>query len=228
MSRSWTWAVLIIAACLTGPAAAQDVDERAAAAALAVALQKKYDLIKDFSTDFVHEYRGGVLKRQLREKGRLFIKKPGKMRWEYTSPETKLFVSDGRRIYYYIPADKQVIVSAVPEDDAPAAAVMFLAGRGNLTRDFTTTIADVPVGLPQQGTRALKLVPKVTQAEYDSLVMVVDANSLDLRGLMTVDAQSGTSTFTFQDLKQNVGLADKTFIFDIPRGVDVVTDAPRR
>ena len=190
--------------------------------------RRSTDLIKDFSTDFVHEYRGGVLKRQLREKGRLFIKKPGKMRWEYTSPETKLFVSDGRRIYYYIPADKQVIVSAVPEDDAPGAAVMFLAGRGNLTRDFTTTITDVPVGLSQQGTRALKLVPKVTQAEYDSLVMVVDANSLDLRGLMSVDAQSGTSTFTFQDLKQNVGLADKTFVFDIPRGVDVVTDAPRR
>ena len=61
---------------------------------LAQALQRKYDRIKDFSSDFVHAYRGGVLNKKLTERGRLLVKKPGKMRWEYTAPERKLFVSD--------------------------------------------------------------------------------------------------------------------------------------
>src|SRR5579864_198850 len=87
---------------------------------LAEALQKKYDAIKDFSADFVHVYQGGVLRKRVTERGHVLIKKPGKMRWEYQAPEPKLFVSDGVRIYSYIPQDKQVIVSTVPSgDEAP-------------------------------------------------------------------------------------------------------------
>ena len=73
-------------------------------------LQRKYDRVTDFSADFVHSYRGGVLKQQATERGTLLVKKPGKMRWEYTAPEKKLFVSDGHKIYSYIPQDRQVIV----------------------------------------------------------------------------------------------------------------------
>src|SRR2546421_2142820 len=102
---------------------------------LAQALQKKYDGIKDFSADFVHAYEGGVLHKQLTERGRLFIKKPGKMRWEYTSPEEKLFVSDGVKMYSYLPLDKQVIVSSIPREDEATTPTLFLAGKGNLTRD---------------------------------------------------------------------------------------------
>ena len=71
---------------------------------LAQALQQKYDGIKDFSADFVHSYQGGVLRKQITERGHLLVKKPGKMRWEYTSPEEKLFVSDGVKMYSYHPA----------------------------------------------------------------------------------------------------------------------------
>ena len=71
-------------------------------------MQRKYDKVTDFSADFVHSYRGGVLKQQATERGTLLVKKPGKMRWEYTAPEKKLFVSDGHKIYSYIPQDKQV------------------------------------------------------------------------------------------------------------------------
>src|SRR5204863_5467710 len=77
----------------------------------AQALQKKYAAIKDFSADFVHVYEGGVLKKKVTEQGHVLIKKPGRMRWEYTSPEPKLFVSDGSKLYSYIPQDKQVFVA---------------------------------------------------------------------------------------------------------------------
>ena len=77
------------------------------------------------------------------------------------------------------------------------------------------------------GTKALKLVPKTPQPDYDWIVLLVDPATLGLRGLMSTDAQGGTSTFSFVNLKENVGLADKEFAFQMPRGVDVVTDAGR-
>lgn len=203
-------------------AAGADTD----ATQLALALQKKYDGIKDFSADFVHAYKGGVLKKVVTERGRLLIKKPGKMRWEYTAPEQKLFVSDGVKMYSYLPQDKQVVVASVPTDDEATTPTLFLAGKGSLTRDFTATLVDPPAGLPA-GTRALKLVPKKPQRDYDWLILAVDPSSLEIRGLVTVDAQGGTSTFSFTNLKENVGVADKEFAFKIPRGVDVVTSPSR-
>jgi len=196
-------------------------------AEMAQALQRKYDGIRDFSADFVHLYRGGVLRKQLSEKGRLLIKKPGKMLWEYNAPEHKIFVSDGLKLYSYVPQDKQVIVASVPQDDTAAAPALFLTGKGNLTRDFTASFGEVPPGMPA-GTKALKLVPKTPQPDYDWLVLIVDGGSFTLRGLVSNDSQGGTSTFSFSNLKENVGLADKTFDFQIPRGVDVVTESGRR
>jgi len=192
---------------------------------LARSLQKKYDTVRDFSTDFQHVYVGGLLKRQVTERGRLLIKKPGKMRWEYTAPEKKTFVSDGVKIYSYIPADQQVIVSTPPPPGEATTPALFLAGQGDLTRDFTVSDAPTPKGLPE-GTRSLKLVPKVEQAEFDALILSVDPVSLTLRGLASEDSQGGTSSFLFTNLQENVGTSDKAFVFTMPRGVDVVTDEP--
>ena len=193
----------------------------ATAPELAAALQRKIDGVKDFSADFVHAYEGGVLRKQITERGRLQIKKPGKMRWEYTAPEEKLFVSDGVKMYSYIKQDKQVIVSDIPAADQATTPTLFLAGKGNLTRDFTPSFVEPPAGSPA-GSQALKLVPKTRQREYDWLTLVVDPASLAIRGLVTVDAQGGTSRFSFTNLKENVGMADKAFEFKMPRGVDVV------
>ena len=88
--------------------AAQTPGAGADADALARALQQRYQTITDFSADFVHTYRGGVLRTQTRERGTVKIKKPGKMRWVYTAPERKEFVSDGVKIYSHIPQDRQV------------------------------------------------------------------------------------------------------------------------
>jgi outer membrane lipoprotein carrier protein len=192
---------------------------------LAEALQRKYDTIRDFSADFVHTYRGGVLKRQVTESGQLLVKKPGKTRWEYKVPEEKLFVSDGVKIYYYVPLDRQVIVSDMPSGDRATTPVLFLAGNGHVTRDFTPTLEVLPPGMPA-GSRALKLVPKVPQQDYDWLILALDPATLALRGLVTGDSQGGTSSFTFSNLKENVGVTDRSFAFNAPRGVDVIT-SPR-
>jgi outer membrane lipoprotein carrier protein len=222
-----TIAIALLFAGLRTRSDAQGQAGDSSARDLAQALQRKYDGIKDFSADFVHSYRGGVLRKQIVERGHLLVKRPGKMRWQYTSPDEKLFVSDGAKMYSYLPQDKQVIVSTIPPDDQITTPTMFLAGKGNLVRDFSASIVDPPPGAPA-GTRALKLVPKSPQREYDWLMLEVAPRTLELRGLVTIDGQGGESSFSFTNLKENVGLADKEFTFRMPRGVDVVPDSPAR
>ena len=193
---------------------------------LARALQSKYDTVRDFSTDFVHSYQGGVLRKTVTERGRLLVKKPGKMRWAYTGDEQKVFVSDGRKLYSYIPADKQVYVGSVPADDQASTPALFLAGKGQLLRDFVISAGALPTGAPA-GSAALKLVPRRGDGDYEWLGLVVDEASLQLRMLVAGDKQGGQSTFTFTNMKENVGLSDGEFTFRIPRGVNVVTDTPR-
>jgi outer membrane lipoprotein carrier protein len=150
------------------------------------------------------------------------VKRPGRMRWVYEKPERKEFVSDGVRVYSYIPADKQVIVSPVPSDAQATTPALFLAGKGHLVRDFTASFTELPGAA--QGTVALKLVPKRTDPEVEWLILGLDPASLQIRQLVATDRQGGRSVFTFSDLKENRGLSDKIFEFRIPRGVDVITN----
>ena len=193
---------------------------------IAQALQRKYAAVRDFSANFVHEYQT-VLKKRLVERGTMRVKKPGRMRWDYQSPEEKIFVADGVNLYSYIRQDRQVIISAMPSDDQATTPILFLAGKGDLSRDFTASIAEVPRGVPP-GSRALRLTPKTPQPEYDWVTLTFDAATLALRGLATLDAQGGTSSFTFTNWKENAGLSDRLFVFTPPRGVDVVTDTTSR
>jgi outer membrane lipoprotein carrier protein len=217
------WRAMGFLLALTATASAQPPT----ADSVARDLQKKYDRVNDFSADFVHSYRGGVLKQQASERGRMMVRKPGKMRWEYSAPEKKTFVSDGHKMYAYLPKDRQVIVSTVPApQDQATAPAMFLAGTGNITRDYDVAydkISDAPAG-----SIALRLTPKKRQAEYDWLTLVVEPSTLMLQMLITVDPQGGRSAFTFSNLKENVGLADNLFVFNMPRNVDVVTDTGTR
>src|ERR1700733_783789 len=136
MNKLFRASAVLLAAAIAWRAPLRADATIAAESPLAAALQKKYDSIKDFSADFVHVYQGDVLRKRVTEAGRLLIKKPGKMRWEYQTPEQKLFVSGGSKIYSYIPQDKQVIVSNVPGDDEAPTPVLFLSGKGNILRDF--------------------------------------------------------------------------------------------
>ncbi len=203
---------LLSAVPLTQPAGRPATD-------VAAALQRKYDAVKDFSANFVHEYEGGVLRKKLSERGTVEVKKPGKMKWTYKSPEEKLFVSDGVRLYLYVPADKQVTVSRVPEEDQATSAVLFLMGKGNLTRDFKVAFAE---GGPAD-TYNLRLDPKLPERDYDWLQISVDRTTMQIRTLVAADQQGGRSTFRFSDFKENAGISDKTFVFKIPRGTDVIT-----
>ena len=207
-----------VAAAAAGTVVSAAQTPTPSAADVAVALQKRYDAVRDFTADFVHEAEGGVLRRKTIERGALQVKKPGRMRWDYTTPEKKLFVSDGKKIYLHVPADKQVIVSSVPAADEATTAVLFLVGKGSITRDFSVSFAEG--GTPE--TYSLKLQPKLPERDYDWLQLIVERTTMQIRSLSAADAQGSRQTFRLSNFKENVGLADKTFEFKPPRGTDVV------
>ncbi|HUU33785.1 MAG TPA: outer membrane lipoprotein carrier protein LolA, partial [Vicinamibacterales bacterium] len=156
------------------------------------------------------------------ERGTVVIKRPGRMRWLYTAPERKEFVSDGVTIYAYFPADKQVMVSPAPTgaDTTPA---LFLTGQANLVRDFTAAALDIPGAAA--GLLGLKLVAKQPDPDFEWLAVGVDPVNYQIRHLVALDRQGGRSTFVFTDLKENQRPPDTLFAFRIPKGVDVITNA---
>ncbi len=211
--------VLLVVSALAAPSARSQAQP--SASDVAAQVQRKYDLVRDFSAEFTHEAESGVLRTKVTERGTVLVKKPGKMRWTYKAPDEKVFVSDGSRMFMHTPEDNQVIVSPVPSEDEATTAVLFLSGKGDLTRDFTVSFTDGA----SAGTYGLRLQPTLQQRDYDWLQLVVDRTTFQIRSLTAADKQGTRSTFTFSKLKENVGLSDKTFAFTIPRGADVIQAA---
>lgn len=207
---------------LNGPSAHAQNDERPPIVDLIVDLQAKYDSVRDFSADFEHTYAGGVLRTVLVERGTVQIKKPGMMRWNYNWPEEKVFVSDGSSLYSYIPFDRQVIIGKLPSDDRASTPALFLAGRGNLSTDFTAAYDELETAAPDNW--IIRLTPTGENVEYSHLVLGIDRKSLSITQLRETNYQGAVSTFTFTALKENEELPDSLFTFEIPRGTEIVTE----
>src|SRR5262245_52156029 len=105
-----------------------------AAQALAHRLQERNRQAPDLHPRVTQTDRSGALAREVVEKGELWLKKPGRMLWQYQVPEKKTFVADGRTFYFYVPADHQVVV----RDQAGARGLpaLLLSGDGDLLADF--------------------------------------------------------------------------------------------
>ena len=187
-----------------------------AAADLAQRMQARYQTVQDFTANFTQTYQGILLRGQRTESGTLVIKKPSRVRFEYTQPEKKTFVSNGVVFRSYIPGDKLATEDPLPKDNEQSTALLFLAGRGDLVRDF---LASMPVTQPA-GEWHLLLTPKGKQADFKTLTLILDRASLALRGFTTVDDQ-GTSTIRLTNLKENTGVKDDVFAFTFPKGVPI-------
>ena len=185
-------------------------------------LQSRYDRLNDFSADFHHTYAGGLLSTTDTEHGIVHVKKPGRWRFNYSIPEEKSFISNGRSIFSYFPQDQQVIISQLPTSPGASTPALFLSGVGNLHRDFTTE-ALKPVD-SDNTSLLLRLTPIADNANYEFLILTLDPETFDIKVMATTDFQGGVSTYTFSNLKENPGLSDTVFEFDIPQDVEVITD----
>ena len=183
---------------------------------LARRIQAHYDTVQDFTADFTVTFQSALLRQKTLEKGNVRLKKPNRMWWKYTAPDKREYVADGTRFYSYSPQDKLGTEAPLADVSDSSTFLLFLAGKGNLLRDFTPELA--PAQPPDQW--ALVLTPKTQQADYQKLTLMVDRKTLDVRGLAQ-QATNGTSTFTFTGFRSNVGLKDSDFIFKFPANVEI-------
>jgi len=183
--------------------------------ALAHRIEQRHRRVADLTARFVQTYRSGVLAQEIVEKGVVSLKRPGRMLWEYRDPEKKTFVSDGKTFYFYVPADRQVIV----RDQAGQRGIpaLLLSGREDLLAEFEATLEKAP----GPGLQRLKLTPRKADPEVERVYLDVDGEDR-IRAVHVRDAQGNESRFDFQGIRENVGLPDRLFRFEVPRGVEVI------
>ena len=170
--------------------------------------------VRDLQARFVQTYRSGVLGREIVERGTVSIKNPGRMRWEYEDPEPKTFVCDGKTFYFYVPADKQVIVR--DQADTRGITAQLLAGRIAIAEQFSVALET------RDGRERLRLVPRKEDPELERVYLDVDPSDR-IRGIEIYDPQGNRSRFEFQGLRENIGLPDSLFHFETPKGVEVIS-----
>jgi outer membrane lipoprotein carrier protein len=181
-------------------------------------LQKKYNKLKSLSLDFTQIYTSPS-EGTRQESGRLLLRKPGRMRWDYTSPENKLFVSNGRVMYEWVPSDNYATKMSVKESDDMRAPFMFLLGRGDLRGEFKL-IEFAKESPARAGNKVLRMIPRRTQ-EFQELIIEVEPNSLRLSRLSFVDDDGSRSDFLFSNIRENIPAKLELFRFKAPPGVEV-------
>ncbi len=188
-------------------------EQTPAAPDLARRIQTHYNTVADFTADFVATFKYKLTHQVSVERGTLKVKKPSRMRWTFTKPDRKEFVADGTKLFTYFPADKVGTENLLSDTGDDSIALLFLAGKGDLTRDFTASMA------PEQPANEWQLVlsPKKRQGEYDTLTLGVRRDSLALTALVIVD-EEGTQGYQFTNFKTNTGLKDSDFRFAFPPG----------
>ena len=208
--------LVFLAALLPPPPATRSADADAELArSLVRRIEERQARAADLVARFTQSYRSGMLGREVTERGVVSIKRPGRMRWEYKDPEEKLFVSDGRTFYFYVPADRQVIVSE--QDEQRSLPARLLSGRGGLLDEFDASLEPPP----EEGVVRLKLVPREEEAEVARAY--VDAEPAGrIRSILIEDAQGNRTRFRFENVRENTGLDDRLFRFEVPKGVEVV------
>lgn len=181
-------------------------------------LQSKYQRLITLTADFTQIYNAPG-ERTRRESGQLQLKKPGKMRWDYATPEVKQYISDGRVIYEYIPAERTATRTSAKQTDDWRAPFMFLLGRGNLRRDFARIELsnEAPI---RAGNRVLRMIPK-RNSDFRELLIEVEPNSLNLARISLLKSGNTRIDFLLNGVRENAAIADSTFVFQPPAGVVV-------
>ncbi len=181
-------------------------------------LQKRYGSVSTIRGNFRQNYRAPGIEQS--ESGAFWMKKPGLMRWEYKSPEAKLFIADGRESYLYTPGERQVMVQRYSPAELHGTPLQFLLGQGDIAGSFAVSW-ETESGPGERGARVLRLVPRA-QGDYAHLVLEVDGLSSEIRRIVIHELTGNTSEFILTDLAANIRVDGKLFQFKVPRGVEVV------
>jgi outer membrane lipoprotein carrier protein len=200
-----------VSLCLAWPALGAGLDT----AALLKAVQDRYNRAQTLQVLFQQTYsmRGRVSRT---ESGELFLRKPGRMRWQYDSPQGKLLVSDGKEMFLYTPASNQVQKMKLRDSEDMRAPLAFLLGKLDFWRDFQRFVSR-----PESPDVRLTAEPKSDQAPYAEVEFVVTP-SHQIRYLRVTGQDQSVMEFRFTAEKLDPPLAESLFRFVPPAGAEVV------
>jgi outer membrane lipoprotein carrier protein len=157
------------------------------------------------------------------EKGDLYLRKPGRMRWQYSTPAGKLYVSDGKYIYSYIPSENRAERINFKETEDMRAPLAFLLGRLNFHDDFRD-FRQQPDG---RGDLFITGIPKSDKLPYTEVTFLVSPDSV-IRYLSVKGQEGSVTEFTFEGEKKNPPLSDSLFRFKPPPGAEYVDSTRQR
>lgn len=188
-------------------------------------VQLQYEATQDIQATFIQIALIKSIPQEKKSEGRVFFKKPGKMRWEYTDPEQQLLVSDGRTMWYYVAEDQQVIIQDAEDAYGSKTPITFLSGMGKLQNDFYIKLLPPSDGTNQlvSGHR-LELLPKQPQPDLAKLILTVDHMTYQIVHTAVYDPYGNITDVYLQEIQTNTSLPDELFHFDVSslEGVDVI------
>jgi len=204
-----------VAFLLTAPQPAKASDVKA----LAAAVDAHYNHLRSLQAEFTETYQGSGMDRT--ESGTLWLKKPGKMRWEYRSPRSKLFVSNGKEAWFYVPEDGQARKTSAQKLDDVRSPLAFLLGKTRLEKELRglSLASDIPP--VQSGDTVLRGVPTAWADRVSEIVLEVTPGNQIVR--IIVQGVDGAATeYRFTNQKEDVPIGNAQFDFNPPAGTEIV------
>jgi outer membrane lipoprotein carrier protein len=186
---------------------------------LAAAVDAHYNHLHSLETEFTEVYRGSGMERA--ETGTLWLKKPGKMRWEYRSPREKLFVSDGKDAWFYVPADRQARKTQAKKLEDIRSPLAFLLGKTKLEKELRGLSLAPDVAPMASGNLVLRGVPKAL-ADRVSEVLVEVTPDHRIARIVIQEVDGAVTEYRFGDMKEDVAITDGRFDFKPPEGTETV------
>lgn len=204
-------------------AAATAAPANGEADALASKVQKAYESVKSLAAEFDQQTTLTNGSKGPKANGRVWIEKPGKMRWEFDAPEKKSFVSDGKTLWMYDAEENQVLVNEHMAETESLTALNFLEGFGDLKKEFNVAAAKAPESATVKEAAFLALTPKEdADVQVSKIVLALDRKSSLANEVFLVDGLGNETRLTFKNLKTNQAAPAKTFTFEIPKGAEVI------
>ncbi len=188
-------------------------------------LQARYEKTKDLQANFAQQTRIEGFERPVMSSGKVYIKKPGRLRWDYLDPANEEIYVHHDDVKVYVPEHKQVLVGKLTQMAASKAPLELLQGAARLDESFE--IAPTPG--KARGTGGLRLITLFPKAKGEELtrnlqriVVEVFPKTYFIRTVTLHELSGNVAIFEFSDLKPNMGLGDDVFDFKAPPDVEVV------
>ena len=208
MIRLALWVCLV-----TVPSLAADAD----LARLLKGVEQRYNRTKTLKVLFTETYSVQGRARKS-ESGELTLRKPGRMRWDYTTPSGKLFVSDGHDVYLYTPDNNRVEKMKLKESEDMRAPLAFLLGKLYFDKEFRDL-----EGHPEGADTRVTGVPKTDNLPYSEVQFVVTPD-YRIREVKITSLDRSITDFHFDQERLDPKLDEKLFQFQVPKGVDLVQE----